>query len=787
MKITRIDQIKNARILRDFSWTADLLDFGRFNLIYGWNGSGKTTLSELLRHLQTREPLDPGEGEMQIRVDGRPVRGDGLASAVLPPVRVFNRSSVDRSIFEVAGGELPPVYFLGEQSVEKQQQVDALTDDLAEAESELRDRQRARVEAQSDFETFCTSRAREIKNLLTVSGGGPYNNYDARPFKTTAERLIAAEPRPKSLEDAEKSRHLAAKEGTAREKLVLTREWPALGGLMAKVQRILARVVVSDSIPELVADPIVGGWVAAGLPLHTGTHASENCRFCDQPLPSVRLARLQAHFNDQFQRLQADLSSLLARVDSASQDLGTTSRSIPDERFVYPNLAADYATALVAFREQESRATKLVAVCRKALEGKAREPFREIDLSDVLPPAGDSSHGADLLRVAMSQVDAGAATWEGAFGSDALAALAELLDRHNAQTDDFKAQQASARAALEQDAVLAVLATYQARTGAIEATAVQLEQATDTADSLRAQVATLKQAIQQHQRPADELSREMASYLGHSELKFEVQPSGYTITRGGHLALNLSDGERTAIAFMYFLKSLEDTGFNRRGGVVVVDDPVSSLDANSLYSAFGFMKARTQDVGQLFVLTHNFTFFRQVRNWFSHLPGQKKPDPTARPARFYMLTCRAGPAGRQARIEPLDPLLYRYQSEYQYLFECVFKAATIASPAEALSTYYGLPNIGRRLLETFLAFRVPNCDGLAKQLDCIDFDAGKKIRILQFLHTESHFAQVGDPEHDLSLLSEAQSVLQDLMELINQADPGHYAAMVSLIDDQAEQ
>src|SRR5450759_2415810 len=257
MKITRIDQIKNARILRDFSWTADLQDFGRFNLIYGWNGSGKTTLSELLRHLQTREPLGPDEGEIQLRVDGHLIRGDALASAVLPPVRVFNRSSVDRNVFEVGGRELPPVYFLGEESVEKQQQMDALTNDLGEAEAGLQSTQKARAEAQSDFDTFCTSQAREIKNLLTVSGGGPYNNYDARPFKVTAERLLAADSRPKPLREAERSRHLADKEGTAREKLALVREWPAVGELVAKVQRILARVVLSDSLPELVADPIV--------------------------------------------------------------------------------------------------------------------------------------------------------------------------------------------------------------------------------------------------------------------------------------------------------------------------------------------------------------------------------------------------------------------------------------------------------------------------------------------------------------------------------------------------
>ena len=64
------------------------------------------------------------------------------------------------------------------------------------------------------------------------------------------------------------------------------------------------------------------------------------------------------------------------------------------------------------------------------------------------------------------------------------------------------------------------------------------------------------------------MNQEMAAYLGRDELRFEVQKTGYTITRNGEPALNLSEGEKTAIAFMYFLKSLEDTGFDSKTGVM---------------------------------------------------------------------------------------------------------------------------------------------------------------------------------------------------------------------------
>ncbi|WP_419652950.1 AAA family ATPase, partial [Thiolapillus sp.] len=68
------------------------------------------------------------------------------------------------------------------------------------------------------------------------------------------------------------------------------------------------------------------------------------------------------------------------------------------------------------------------------------------------------------------------------------------------------------------------------------------------------------------------------------------------------------------MAFLYFLKTLEDKDFDVSKGVVLIDDPVSSLDANALFSAFGYMKVHTKDCHQLFILTHNFSFFRQVKN-----------------------------------------------------------------------------------------------------------------------------------------------------------------------------
>ncbi len=297
---------------------------------------------------------------------------------------------------------------------------------------------------------------------------------------------------------------------------------------------------------------------------------------------------------------------------------------------------------------------------------------------------------------------------------------------------------------------------------------------------LRAEISGMEVEITEHRRPAEELNDDFHKYVGHKELQLEVKDHGYTVTRNGVPASQLSEGENTAFALLYFLKSLRDHRFDFQNGVVVLDDPISSLDANSLFLAYGFIQERTRDAGQLFILTHNFTFFRQVRNWFHHLKDQGRKDINRRPAGFYMLNCLSDDKGRNSNIQDLDPLLERHESDYHYLFACVLSRAS--SPTAALETNYGLPNMARRLLEAFLAFRQPDVSGgLWQKMQNVNVEEAKKSQILRFVHTYSHNDAIVEPEHDPSLLGEAPAVLSDLLDLIKSQDLDHYERMVQLV------
>ncbi len=749
--IAKITRLKHPGVLRDFTWPADLPTFARLNLIYGWNGSGKTTLSRVFRAIEQRIACSPGE--VTLLIDGHQVTGQDFPKTTVP-VRVFNRDFVSENVFPVSGGEVPPIFVVGKESVEKQKEVDRLKAEKSAKEATLRQARSAHQQAERELDRHCVDRARVIKDTLRVPGPGSYNDYNKTDYRTRAEQMVIAGDAPSHrLSDTERDRLLSQHRGTVKPKVALvTYGFPPLKQLHSGVADLLSATVTSAAIDSLKDDPALSNWIRHGLGLHK-TRATATCLFCEQSLPGARLSALESHFSAEYDRFLERLDQQRANLNKLlgeAKDL-----RLPDRMALYDDLSAEYDSRHARLLEALQRVSGFVRDLLDALDRKTSEPFRSVPLELEIPTIDE----------------------------EAINQLNEVIARHNAACDDFQGLIRKARDRLALDLIAQNLDDYSRLAAALKAASDAIGPLEQDVKRLTDDIGSLEREIVEHRQPAEELNEDLRKYLGHDELSLQVKETGYQLLRHGTLAEALSEGERTALALLYFLKSLRDRRFDLRQGVVVLDDPVSSLDANALYLAFGFIRHRTENARQLFVLTHNFTFFRQVRNWFGHLNKRKKKD--QRPARFYMLDRVHGSNPRCTTLRALDPLLEKYESEYHYLFACVHRAANAAGEA-ALEQNYGLPNVARRLLEMFLAFRRPQIAGeLWQKLKDVTFDEAKKVRIARFVHTHSHSDVVGEPEHDPSLLGEARAVLADLLELIKSEDPQHFAAMVGLVSGPA--
>jgi len=756
VRIARLAKIKKHRVFRDFVWPNELPAFAQFNVIYGWNGSGKTTLSSLFENLQEKRAIYEGEVEFELD-NGNRISGVDITTANVPPIRVFNRNFVARTIEAIGESNVAPIYFLGTESITQQKQVESLKTDLAVAREAVAKAIRNKGNADRALDDFCVEKAKLIKEALL--GSMQHANYDKRRFREAITKLKGKSPQPKALSDEEKT--LLRKQKELQAKLSISRvsiSIPDVEQLRTGTAELLKRSIVSQVIEALARDPVIGAWVQQGLSLHKGVHETDTCRFCGNELSSARRAELEAHFNDALAFFQRDIERAISNIELQCQSLEAV--TFPDESRFYDQLAGEIQPAVEQAKQSIKSLIRSLGLFKVALERKKATPFVPLTIEVA---RSDADSFRNLLSTAIEAVNA-------------------IIDKHETITSNLNDEIKRACHNLEQDYVLEALPRFDALAKALtEAEIAHTDASRDPAE-LEKKISDIEREIIEHRRPAEELNRELQAYLGRDELKFDVKDTGYALMRSGKTALHLSEGERTAIAFLYFLKSLEDKAFDLTKGIVVIDDPVSSLDANALFSAFGYMKERTKECNQLFILTHNFAFFRQVKNWFHHLKGQQKKDIALRPGRFYALLASFADGERNAALSTIDPLLEQFESEYHFLFKQVHDVANSAAPVTELSLYYGIPNIARRLIETFLAYRFPDCGGdLIKRFDRVDFDGAKKTRILRLLNTYSHSGGISDPEHDPSVLAETQNVMKTILELMQAMDDGHYQGMLKLM------
>jgi wobble nucleotide-excising tRNase len=742
-RITKIKKLKGCATFRNTEWPDDLPAFSRYNLIYGWNGSGKTTLSRIFRHLELKKPPECEDVTIEFSDTSKVTNADFSANQATA-IRVFNRDFIATNVFPV-DGNIPPVFVLGERSKEDQSQLDAAQAQLPKTRAELEGARKLRSKADKDVEDHEKDNAKAIKDVLQPSSIDPYRNYNQAHYRTAARSALQSPSVEKvALSEARKNEIRLLITQQPLPKVSPLEPWSEHpGDFVDRVNELLLESVVATVIPVLQQNSQLSKWVEQGLVLHPRGERAE-CKFCGESIPPHRIADLEAHFNNAVAALKQRITNLVNLLIQAEKRVA---RTAPNKAELYQNLQDSYALEIKGVRDLEVELRNQYKVLLDALAKKADNPFAS---TPPLSPTktGDQSH---LLTANIA------------------------IGVHNRQTDNLKMTKQAACKEWEEDAIVASLPAYSFKLDEQKRTATAVTAFQEEVSSLSARIEELGRELRQHRTPAEDFNRDLHDYLGHSEIGLRVHETGYQIMRGPRAAKHLSEGERTAIAILYFLRTFDDTSFDLTDGIVVLDDPISSLDENSMFSAYGYIQRRTRGAGQLFVLTHNFSFFRLIKSW---LFKQSKPDRS-----MYMLTCSEIDGKRNTMIARLDPLLEKFESEYHYLFSLV-RQTSGAAPGVPLSTHYHMPNIARRLLETFLMFKVPSRkQTLYEMIEGVEFDGPKKARILRFCQTHSHLLMVSDSEHDPTILVETPSVMKDIMDLIEAADKGHFDGLSRLCGD----
>lgn len=748
--LTHIKKIKSLGVFDNYAAPPELKAFDRFNIVYGENGSGKTTFSRFLACLQAGEHSDYPHLEFYVDTQSGPLsHGQRYARNV----RVFNSDFVEANIgrFE---GPLRHILILGEENKSVAEEIKAeiaLRDDRTKR---LQDITTAVAKLETERGKIFSSIAKTIGEATSGSTLRTYRRPDA-------ERAFAKLTSPKLLSNVELEVHRATVRQVQLPEVgklnvpgivepCTDKTIGPVGAAQVLAQRCKALTIRSASsavISRLATHPMIATWVEEGIGLHK-THASENCEFCSQPLPAARLQAIAEHFSVEDQQLKAEIDQERAWLSSVLVALkGFT---LPDRLALYSELRADYDAAARVFATELESVRQRVRVVDAVLVDKLTRRTEAYDAK--------VESDAEALKAA-------------------LISIADVMQRHDAKTKGFELEKHAARDEIEAHYLLTIQEQVGETASKITAKKAEEELLVNGGDGLpdKRSLAditlsiTSKQAqISNEHKGGEELTAHLKQFLGRTDLVFENSKDGYVVLRRGKPARRLSEGEKTAIAFLYFLVQLKDQDFDLAEGVVVIDDPISNLDSGAIYQAFSFLKVTAQGAKQLFILTHNYEFLRLVINWFQNLPGALKKQ-----CSYSMVLCSETDVGRSARLVPLDQLLIDHATEYHYLFKVLY---SFQSDGLILSCYH-IPNVARKVLETFLDFHIPSKDKLYRKLEKTDFDPHKKTAILKFTNDLSHFTGKG---FDPALVAETQKNTTYLLEMIKHTAPLHFAGLEAL-------
>ncbi len=724
--ISKIKKIKNLGLFSNYTQDSSLPDFNRYNLFYGWNGSGKTTLSKFFDCLESGKAPDFANLEYEIECD------DTNYNETTPfnkKVRVFNQDYIQKNV-QLISGKANPIFILGEENKEISEQIEADEKVLQELEQQKNNKESEKVRKENEKANKFTAVAGVIGANLV---GSSTRNYRAPNAKTDFIGLTEK----KTLNPDEIAKHQAVVKQDQKEKIsTISFSFDIdLTTLYEEVIAICNETVEINVIDRLSENPDISEWVEKGLCLHVDK--SDACEFCGSAMPKDRIEALLGHFNEADKKLKSKIDLKISELQQNIQLIQNA--QAPNKAQFYTDLQGVFTSRIISYNQEKDNLCAELSTIVETLNTKKQKTTEAVPFTRSL----NNNFQAVLISIN------------------------ETIEQHNQKSDNFQIEKDKAVELLKVHHLSEIFDDIKALDKDIEEYEKEIlklqngnpEENFTGILQLRKKISNNKSKISSEHKACDSLNHQLQTFLGRNEIVFEVATEGgYFVKRNGLTAKNLSEGEKTAIAFVYFVVHLEDQDFDLANGIIVVDDPISSLDSNSLFQAFAFLKNAVKDANQVFIFTHNFSFLKLVLNWLNKTGGHQ----------YYMIKNQHSTAnGRTAFISKLDKELQDHESEYYYLFKVLYTFKTDGS----IATVYHIPNIARKVLDTFLMFRVPNGEKAYKKMEKLPFDETKKTAIHKFTNDQSHITGDG---FDPSLVPETQKNVQYLLEMMKSVFPEHY-------------
>jgi wobble nucleotide-excising tRNase len=587
------------------------------NYFFGNNGTGKSTIAKAIQS-GTGVEYTPGRSASDYQV------------------LVFNQEYINRNMQNFHN--LPGVFTMAEENAEIQDKIDDATRQLDEAQEKVTD-------------------ATNKKEKLNNAKKNIRNKFCELIWQKT-KKLREAFPKTQvgylksKANFAEKVKQCSSTECNLDE---LKRMYDSAYSSTSKIYshfNSIADTTVLDNIDgyDILSVAIVNSsdtqlakfwkkinaseWVRQGHAAYHGK-ADGRCPFCSQLLPSEFEKLLTASFDNQYEENLSKLSKFLDDYRKEANTLYAPLFKIPDP--LYPVLdVKPYNNKLEALKG-------IISTNIALIREKVAEPSKPIKLEKTAPILEELQ---EMIR-----------------------GYNELISDNNTVVTNAPRKKEECRDKVFSLMSFKVQDSIKAFNKSTSTINEQLKEQQDIIDSQTEEITNIKEEIQDLNSQTKETESAMnninlmlkdAGFQGfkvcpHWEeiknpdgsIKREISSPvrNYAVVRTNdatgedEIAHDLSEGEKNFIAFLYFQQTVfgsTDADDNARKKIVVIDDPVSSMDSGTLFIVSAQIHkmihicrnnidnrqpaASGNFIKQIFILTHNAYFHREVtylyaRNW----------------------------------------------------------------------------------------------------------------------------------------------------------------------------
>lgn len=452
-----------------------------------------------------------------------------------------------------------------------------------------------------EIESFYSNEASRIKNIEPKISKTNYNKNDFKSEIDCANSL------------PEEERERLNKILISEEKIAPTINFPEINPLeiLSEVNDLLSKTVEeSVKISRLDNDVEKMAFAKKGLQIHK---RGDKCSFCGNDISDECFEQLNKYFSgEDINKFEKQLQDELIILKSIKNEIEILELNI---NYFYESYHNDFKELELIFREIKSENIHFFNILIDSISDKQKKLFEKVNELTIIPPKNFEDINNKYLKLYQKNNE-----------SDLGNKKSEAKDL--LRFDEIKKSLLEYNYSEKSDDLTRLKNDYHNSKEQFNIVEREVNKLKSEIERLKEKKLELKSQSKNEEKLAAEINKLLGVYVNFKLIHYKHDQYGYYRIQCKYTdeirdVKQLSMGEKNIIAFLYFLKKLEEVNEQELDvkKIIIFDDPMTSNDNNMQYIMIEQLiklineSNKNDNVEQLIIMTHNHHFYLNLTGY----------------------------------------------------------------------------------------------------------------------------------------------------------------------------